>query len=131
MGEFIGPGRRRDRLRQQRHDQQRRRAFGRDRSSIRPLLNDRGTFVDDCLVYRFADQVMMVVNASNAAKDWTTSALTRRTSRCALTDASDETALLALQGRWRSRCCSRSPTSTSSRSKYYHFASGSVAACLA
>ena len=34
------------------------------------LLNDRGTFVDDCLVYRYADHVMMVVNASNAAKDW-------------------------------------------------------------
>src|SRR5215207_3578412 len=34
------------------------------------LLNDRGTFEDDCLVYRAADHVMMVVNASNAAKDW-------------------------------------------------------------
>ena len=34
------------------------------------ILNDRGTIEDDCLVYRFADHIMMVVNASNAAKDF-------------------------------------------------------------
>ena len=33
------------------------------------ILNDRGTIEDDCLVYRFADRLMMVVNASNMAKD--------------------------------------------------------------
>src|SRR3982750_623769 len=33
------------------------------------ILNERGTFEDDCLVYRFDDHLMMVVNASNAAKD--------------------------------------------------------------
>src|ERR1700730_1841317 len=31
------------------------------------ILNERGTIEDDCLVYRFADRIMMVVNASNAA----------------------------------------------------------------
>src|SRR5256885_13954819 len=34
------------------------------------ILNDRGTIEDDCLVYRFADHLMMVVNASNAEKDF-------------------------------------------------------------
>jgi aminomethyltransferase len=34
------------------------------------ILNDRGTIEDDCLVYRFADKIMMVVNASNVAKDY-------------------------------------------------------------
>ena len=34
------------------------------------ILNDRGTIEDDCLVYRFADKIMMVVNASNVAKDF-------------------------------------------------------------
>ena len=34
------------------------------------ILNDRGTIEDDCLVYRFADRVMMVVNASNVDKDF-------------------------------------------------------------
>jgi len=29
------------------------------------ILNERGTFEDDCLVYRFDDHLMMVVNASN------------------------------------------------------------------
>src|SRR5262249_34098113 len=33
------------------------------------ILNERGTIEDDCLVYRFADKLMMVVNASNVAKD--------------------------------------------------------------
>ena len=33
------------------------------------ILNERGTFEDDCLVYRFDDHLMMVVNASNVAKD--------------------------------------------------------------
>src|SRR2546430_254838 len=33
------------------------------------ILNDRGTFEDDCLVYRSDDGIMMVVNASNIAKD--------------------------------------------------------------
>jgi aminomethyltransferase len=34
------------------------------------ILNDRGTIEDDCLVYRFADKLMMVVNASNIQKDF-------------------------------------------------------------
>src|SRR5947209_9462201 len=34
------------------------------------ILNDRGTIEDDCLVYWFADKVMMVVNASNVTKDY-------------------------------------------------------------
>ena len=33
------------------------------------LLTEQGTFVDDCLVYRFEDRVMLVVNASNIKKD--------------------------------------------------------------
>ena len=34
------------------------------------ILNDLGTIEDDCLVYRFADHIMMVVNASNVQKDF-------------------------------------------------------------
>src|SRR5437667_12577241 len=29
------------------------------------ILYDNGTIVDDCLVYKFADRIVMVVNASN------------------------------------------------------------------
>src|SRR6476659_1566275 len=34
------------------------------------ILNERGTIEDDCLVYRFAGHLMMVVNASNVEKDF-------------------------------------------------------------
>src|SRR4029453_9657775 len=56
-----------------------------------------GGVVDDVLVYRFADHLMMVVNASNVAKDfaWLDE---RRPPGVELEDRSDETALLALQG---------------------------------
>src|SRR5829696_4833017 len=62
------------------------------------ILNDRGTIEDDCLVYRFADHLMMVVNASNASKDFAhiSRVLDRFDAR--LEDVSDDTALLALQG---------------------------------
>src|SRR5690349_23971225 len=62
------------------------------------ILNDRGTIEDDCLVYRFADHLMMVVNASNADKDFTH--ISRHLSRfdAQLENRSDDIALLALQG---------------------------------
>src|SRR5437667_150553 len=34
------------------------------------ILTDQGTFVDDCLVYRFDDRLILVVNAANIATDW-------------------------------------------------------------
>jgi aminomethyltransferase len=34
------------------------------------LLNEQGTFIDDCIIYRFDDRIMMVVNAANMQKDW-------------------------------------------------------------
>src|SRR3954463_16396734 len=62
------------------------------------LLNERGTIVDDCLVYRCADQIMLVVNASNREKDFAQIARHHARFDCEITDVSDETALLALQG---------------------------------
>jgi aminomethyltransferase len=80
------------------------------------LLNDRGTFVDDCLVYRFADHVMVVVNASNAAKDW--AHIQPRVSGfdCLMTTKATTPRFWRFRDRWRSRSCNRSPTSTWSRS---------------
>src|SRR5690606_17999952 len=62
------------------------------------LLNDRGTFEDDCLVYRCADRMMIVVNASNAVKDF--AHIQPHVARFGvdLEDVSDSIALLALQG---------------------------------
>ncbi|HET9327714.1 MAG TPA: glycine cleavage system aminomethyltransferase GcvT [Candidatus Eisenbacteria bacterium] len=62
-----------------------------------PMCRPEGGVVDDVLVYRFKDHLMMVVNASNVTKDfaWLDE---RRPQGVELVDRSDETALLALQG---------------------------------
>ena len=62
------------------------------------FLNERGTIEDDCLVYRAADHVMLVVNASNIAKDFAHISAQLPHFDCQLEDRSDVTALLALQG---------------------------------
>ena len=91
------------------------------------ILNDRGTIEDDCLVYREADQIMMVVNASNAAKDF--AHISRHIDRfdATLEDVSDETALLALQGPKAAEILQRLTDSDLSAVKYYHFTRGTVA----
>ena len=62
------------------------------------ILHDNGTIVDDCLVYKFADRIVMVVNASNRQKDF--AHIKRHAERfgCQIADISDDIALLALQG---------------------------------
>src|SRR6059058_5114735 len=62
------------------------------------ILNDRGTIEDDCLVYRFADKIMMVVNASNAPKDFAHISKQLPKFKATLEDVSDDMSLLALQG---------------------------------
>ena len=91
------------------------------------LLNDRGTFVDDCLVYRAADHVMMVVNASNAAKDWAHILPDASAFDVEMTDASDDTALLALQGPMAQQVLQPFTDIDLEPIQYYHFATGSVA----
>jgi aminomethyltransferase len=62
------------------------------------ILNENGTIVDDCLVYKFADRIVMVVNASNREKDY--AHITRHAPRFGVQtgDISDDISLLALQG---------------------------------
>jgi aminomethyltransferase len=62
------------------------------------LLTERGTYIDDVLVYRLgAEDFMVVVNASNAGRDfeWIAS---RSNGEAEVVDESDRFALLALQG---------------------------------
>jgi aminomethyltransferase len=62
------------------------------------ICNDKGTILDDAICYRLAkDEVLVIVNASNRAKDvaWF---IERATGTTRPDDVSDETALLALQG---------------------------------
>lgn len=62
------------------------------------ILYDNGTIVDDCLVYRFPDRILMVVNASNREKDFAHIAQHAKKFGVQLDDISDDIALLALQG---------------------------------
>src|SRR5215213_7226487 len=91
------------------------------------ILNERGTIEDDCLVYRFADRLMMVVNASNREKDlahigqW----LDRFDAR--VDDVSDAMALLAVQGPHAATVLAGITDVDLGAIGYYHFAEGRVA----
>ena len=91
------------------------------------ILNERGTIEDDCLVYRFADKLMMVVNASNRAKDL--AHITKYAGKfdVKLRDVSDDIALLALQGPQTASILQPLTRTDLSAIKYYHFAEGEVA----
>src|SRR3989304_4239967 len=62
------------------------------------VLTERGTFVDDWVVYRFEDRLMLVVNAANIATDWEHIVAQKRGANVRLRSISDETGLLAVQG---------------------------------
>jgi aminomethyltransferase len=90
------------------------------------ILNDRGTIEDDCLVYRFADRVMMVVNASNVAKDYAHIARHAAEFDVTIEDVSEEMGLLALQGPLAAKILQPLTRTDLSQIGYYHFAEGSV-----
>ena len=91
------------------------------------ILNDRGTIEDDCLVYRFADKIMMVVNASNVDKDFAHIARHADKFGVTLENVSDDMGLLALQGPKAASILQPLTETDLSTIKYYHFAEGSVA----
>ena len=90
------------------------------------ILNERGTIEDDCLVYRFADHLMMVVNASNIRKDFDHIARYKAKFDCTLEDISDDVALLALQGPNAQAVLARHTDIDLDAIKYYHFTVGTV-----
>lgn len=91
------------------------------------ILNARGTIVDDCLVYRFAEHVMIVVNASNRAR--VLAHLHQYADRfdCTVDDASDRTALLALQGPRAQAVLAPLTPADLDALRYYHFVETTVA----
>lgn len=90
------------------------------------LCNERGTIEDDCLVYRYADHLMVVVNASNKGKDL--AHLRRYMARfdCTLEDVSDGVALLAVQGPNAESALQPLTATDLLAIKYYWFAEGEV-----
>ena len=92
------------------------------------FMHETGGIVDDCLVYRLADRMMLVVNASNTAKDW--QHVNRYASKfdVKLANVSDEVALLALQGpRAQAVLQPLAPGVKLDAIRYYHCVTGKVA----
>src|SRR5260370_18931950 len=90
------------------------------------ILNERGTIEDDCLVYRFADHLMMVVNASNMEKDFKHTSKYLPRFKATLEDVSDATSLLPLQGPKAAEVLQPLTRTDLSSINYYHFAEGQV-----
>jgi aminomethyltransferase len=90
------------------------------------ICRDDGGILDDCIVYRFEDHYMVVVNASNVDKDreW----ISRHAHRfgVTLTDQSEQTGLIALQGPKAQQILVRLTDVDLESIRYYHFAEGGV-----
>jgi aminomethyltransferase len=91
------------------------------------LLTEQGTYIDDLLIYRLAaDDFLVVVNASNAERDfeWIAS---RATGDATVTDESDRYALLALQGPKAVEILEPLASAGATALRYYGFQQGEVA----
>jgi len=98
------------------------------------ICNEQGGTLDDLTIYRFSEtHYMAVVNAGTAESDWTwfTEQAAGRAD-VTLTNISDETGLLALQGPRASDILSSLTDTDLDTVAYYHFAEGTVAgvSCL-
>ena len=91
------------------------------------LCNERGTILDDLLVYRFADRIVLVVNASNRARDWDWVGEHAAGYDVEITDDSDDIALIALQGPASQRILAPLTAADLGSIGYYRFAEGPVA----
>jgi glycine cleavage system T protein (aminomethyltransferase) len=90
------------------------------------ILTAQGTFVDDCVVYRFADRLVLVVNAANIARDWAHLVAHKR-GNTRLRDVSDDTGLLAVQGPGAEALVAPLASAALPALPYYHFVEGKVA----
>jgi aminomethyltransferase len=91
------------------------------------ILREDGTIVDDCLVYRSGDDVLMVVNGSNIDKDFAHISRFVKDFDVTLQDISDDVALLALQGPDAERILQQHTAVDLSQIRYYEFKNGTVA----
>ena len=91
------------------------------------LLNEQGTFIDDCIVYRFDDRIVMVVNAANLEKDWTHVVASQGGADASVTNTSDTVALLAVQGPKTQDLLQPLTSLDLDAIGYYRFAVGTVA----
>jgi len=89
------------------------------------LCYEDGGMIDDLLVYRLPEKYMLVVNASNIEKDfdWLDS---HKPSEVELINRSEETALIAVQGKNAEKVIDKLTDTNLAEIKYYRFESGSV-----
>jgi aminomethyltransferase len=91
------------------------------------FCNADGSMLDDCIVYRFEDRYMIVVNASNIDKDrdW----IARYADRFGtmVVDRSDDIGLIALQGPAAQTILAQLTDTDLESIRYYHFVEGTVA----
>jgi aminomethyltransferase len=91
------------------------------------LTTPDGTVVDDLLVYRFADDhLLLVVNAGTTEKDWNWITSHRRNEDAELRNVSADYCQLAIQGPDAPGILARLTDVPLSEIKYYHFAEGQV-----
>ncbi|MCC6241355.1 MAG: glycine cleavage system aminomethyltransferase GcvT [Gemmatimonadaceae bacterium] len=90
------------------------------------LLRADGTIVDDLLVYRYADHLMLVINASNRDKDIAHLHAHLGSFDCTMTDISDDIALLAIQGPHAAEIVQSLAAVPLEGVKYYRFTEGDV-----
>ncbi len=91
------------------------------------LLNDEGTFIDDLLVYRFDDRLMLVVNASNIAKDWKHVIERKGSINVRVKNISEQVVLLAIQGPKAENLVASLTKTDVKQIGYYRFEVGQVA----
>lgn len=91
------------------------------------MPNATGGIVDDLLVYKINDtEYLLVVNASNIEKDWNWIS-SHNSYGVEMTNISEQTALLAVQGPKATACLQKLTSVDLSAIAYYHFAIGTFA----
>src|SRR6266581_7867728 len=89
------------------------------------LTTPQGTVVDDLLVYRFAeDHLLLVVNAGTTEKDWKWIQSHLGNEDVELRNLSDEYCQIALQGPSALAILQKLTELDLSKTKYYHFREG-------
>jgi len=98
------------------------------RAHYSALLTERGTYIDDLLVYRLAaEDFLVVVNAANAAKDFAWMSRHVGDDEVSVEDVSDRWALLALQGPRAAKILQGLTDLDLDSMRYYRFSEGEVA----
>ena len=92
------------------------------------LPNGNGGIVDDLIVYKMADEkYFVVVNASNIDKDWAHFSKYNEKFGATLTNISDETSLIAIQGPKALETMQKLTDVNLSEVPYYNFTVGTIA----